>query len=109
DKHPKLKKIIVQVKGGGHGRGDIAKLKGDIERDNAPMGIFICLNEPTAEMKREASLAGEYKYSETVSFPKTQILSVRDFFDGRNAKLPSTRVNPFKTAEVKVDQSVLEI
>jgi hypothetical protein len=107
--NPKLRKILVQVKGGHHTRANIATLKGDLDRDDAPMGIFICLHEPTSEMKREAALAGEYKYSEDVSFPKIQILSVKDWFDKKNVLLPSTRVNPFGTAEAKVDQGSLEL
>lgn len=104
-KNPELRKIVVQVKGGNTGRGDIAKLKGDIERENAPMGILITLNNPTSEMKREANLAGEYIYSNTVSFPKIQILSLRDWFDGKTIKLPTTNiVNPFKRAVAKADQ-----
>lgn len=96
-----LKKIIVQVKGGHHSRVDIATLKGDIDRENSPMGIFICLNNPTDEMVREASLAGEYKYSDQVSFPKIQILSIKDWFEGKKILLPSTRINPFGIAEYK--------
>lgn len=105
--NPRLKKIIIQVKGGGTGRGDIAKLKGDIERESAPMGVFITLKEPTPEMKKEAVLAGEYKYSASTSFPRIQILSIKDWFEGKTALLPTDVVNPFKTAETKADQQVL--
>ena len=105
--HPRLRKIIVQVKGGGTNRGDIAKLKGDMDRENAPMSIFVTLNEPTSEMKREAVLAGEYRYSNTVSFPKVQILSVRDYFEDKRVLLPSERINPFKAAKAKADQPSL--
>lgn len=104
---PKLRKIIIQVKGGGTNRGDVAKLKGDMDRESSPMGILITLNEPTAEMKREASLAGEYKHSDSVSFPKIQILSIRDYFDGKKILLPSERVSPFKKAQAKLDQESL--
>jgi site-specific DNA-methyltransferase (adenine-specific) len=107
--NPKLRKILVQVKGGASGRGDVAKLKGDIERDDAPMGILITLNEPTSEMRREAALAGEYHYSESTSFPRIQILSIHDWFNGKEAKIPSDKINPFKKAEAKRDQpSLLE-
>lgn len=99
--HPRLRKVLVQVKGGGAGRKDIATLKGDMERDNAPMGVFISINDPTSEMKREANLAGEYCYSETTTFPKVQILSIKDWFDGKTVRLPSDTINPFKKAEVK--------
>jgi hypothetical protein len=105
--NPKLRKILVQVKGGNTSRGDIAKLKGDMEREDAPMSIFITLNEPTNEMKREVALAGEYSYSASTSFPKIQILSIRDYFGGKQPKLPTDTVNPFRKARVKVDQGKL--
>lgn len=102
--NPKLRKILVQVKGGGVNRGDIAKLKGDIEREDAPMGILITLRESTSEMKREASLAGEYKYTEATSFPRIQILSIKDWFEDKRVLIPSDKVSPFKKAEPKSDQ-----
>jgi site-specific DNA-methyltransferase (adenine-specific) len=105
--NPMLRKILVQVKGGGTSRGDVAKLKGDMERDNAPMGILIILREATSEMKREAALAGEYKYSEATSFPRIQILSIHDWFDGLEVKIPSDKVNPFRKAKPKSDQPFL--
>jgi site-specific DNA-methyltransferase (adenine-specific) len=106
--NPKLRKIIVQVKGGHTSRADIATLKGDIDRENAPMGVLITLNEPTKEMEREASLAGQYKYSSLASFPKIQILSIKDYFNGKKILLPTDKVNPFKEAEVKADQGALD-
>lgn len=105
--NPMLRKILVQVKGGGTSRGDVAKLKGDMERDNAPMGILIILREATSEMKREAALAGEYKYSEATSFPRIQILSIHNWFDGLEVKIPSDKINPFKKAKPKSDQPSL--
>jgi site-specific DNA-methyltransferase (adenine-specific) len=106
--HPQLRKIIVQVKGGNTSRHDVATLKGDADRENAPMGILITLDEPTTEMKREAALSGEYRYSNSVSFPKIQLLSVKDWFDGQRASLPTDKViSPFKRADAKVDQTAL--
>lgn len=105
--NPRLRKIVAQAKGGGTNRGDVAKLKGDIEREDAPMGVLITLNEPSAQMKREAALAGEYEYSDGVSFPRIQILSVKDWFDGKVIKLPTSIVNPFKYASEKADQTTL--
>ncbi len=78
-----------------------------MERENAPMGVFITLEDPTREMKREAALAGEYHYSETKVFPKIQILSIKEWFQGKTVQLPSSTVNPFKMAEAKVDQKHL--
>lgn len=109
--NPKLRKIIVQVKGGGTNRGDVARLKGDLEREDAPMGILITLKDATAEMKREAALSGEYQYTQATSFPKIQLLSIREWFEGKELKLPADTVNPFKRAEVKkgTDIGQLEI
>lgn len=102
--NPRLRKILVQVKGGGVNRGDMAKLKGDIEREDAPMGILITLKDPTSEMKREVALAGEYKYTEATSFPRIQILSIKDWFEDKRVLIPSDKVSPFKKAEPKSDQ-----
>jgi hypothetical protein len=71
------------------------------------MGVLITLNEPTPEMKRETALAGEYRYSSSTLFPKIQILSIKDWFDGRNIKLPTDTVNPFKQAKAVADQKGL--
>jgi site-specific DNA-methyltransferase (adenine-specific) len=106
-RHPKLQKIIVQVKGGNTNRGDIATLKGDMERENAPMGVLITMQEPTPEMKRETALAGTYQYSAATAFPKIQLLSMKDWFNGRNVSLPSDKVNPFKKAAEVADQDSL--
>jgi hypothetical protein len=86
-RQPQLRKILVLVKGGGTGRGDIAKLKGDMDREGAPMGVLLTLNEPTPEMKREAALAGDYQYSASVPFPKIQILSMKLAHEGRQSTL----------------------
>jgi hypothetical protein len=37
-------------------------LESDLARDDAPMGVFITLRDPTPEMKRETALAGDYAY-----------------------------------------------
>ena len=68
------------------------------------MGVLITLNEPTKEMLRETSLAGQYKYSSSISFPKIQILSIKDYFKGKRIQLPTDKVNPFKEAEMVADQ-----
>ncbi|MDP3880178.1 MAG: DNA methyltransferase, partial [Dehalococcoidales bacterium] len=55
-------KIILQVKSGGVGRGDIAKLRGDMQRETAAMAVFITLEPPTAPMVNEAKAAGLYHH-----------------------------------------------
>ena len=106
-KNPKFRKILVQVKGGGTNRGDVAKLKGDLEREDAPMGVLITLRDATSEMRREVAMAGEYRYTEATSFPRIQLLSIREWFDGKEIKLPADKINPFKRAEEKTEQPSL--
>lgn len=62
-------------------------------------------------MKREAALSGEYQYTQATSFPRIQLLSVREWFEGKELKLPADTVNPFKKAEAKkgTDVGQLEI
>lgn len=54
-------KIILQVKSGNVKSGDIRDLRGTMDRENAPLGIFITLKEPTKDMIREAKSAGTYQ------------------------------------------------
>ncbi len=55
-------KMLLQVKSGATGRGDIAKLRGDMDREQARMGTLITLEEPTKGMITEAKSAGQYTH-----------------------------------------------
>lgn len=95
------KKIIVQVKGGKVQRGDIAKLKGDSEREKAEGSILITLEEPTKQMINEANICGFFETNFPKSeFPKIQIITIQELLDGKKPNLPkSHEVNYYKTAE----------
>lgn len=94
------KKIIVQVKGGKVQRGDIAKLKGDSEREKAEGGILITLEKPTKQMITEANVCGFFETNFPKSeFPKIQIITIQELLDGKKPNLPkSHEVNYYKTA-----------
>jgi len=82
-------KIIVQIKGGGVQRNQIATLKSDVDREKADGGLFITLEEPTKPMITEALDAGDFEVGFTkVKFPKIQILTVEDLLNGKNPNLP---------------------
>ncbi len=76
--------VVFQVKSGKVGRGDIAKLNSDRIREKAVMGIFITLQKPTADMKKEALDAGFYHH---VLFhrddPVIRIVTVQDMLEKR--------------------------
>ena len=46
--------MIVQVKGGGVKRGDVATLPGDVNNQKAAGGILLTLEKPTKPMRDEA-------------------------------------------------------
>lgn len=100
-------KILVQVKGGGVQRSDIATLKGDIEREKAEGGLFITLEEPTRPMKEEAVSAGTFSVSfSKAEFPKIQILTIKELLDNKRPNLPISSGPYYKEAKsVEIDNS----
>ncbi|MCX6743114.1 MAG: DNA methyltransferase, partial [Candidatus Parcubacteria bacterium] len=102
-------KAIVQVKGGGVQRNQIATLKGDVEREKADAGIFITLEEPTKPMISEAIDAGTFTTPLTnkFEFPKIQILTIAQLLKGEKPKLPQGLVQDYykkaKASEVDKD------
>ena len=90
-------KAIVQVKGGGVQRNQIATLKGDVEREKADAGIFITLEEPTKPMISEAIDAGTFitPLTNKFEFPKIQILTIEQLLKGDKPKLPQGLVQDY--------------
>ncbi|ACP24946.1 modification methylase EcaI [Sinorhizobium fredii NGR234] len=82
-------RILTSVKGGQHvGAKDVREFKAVIERERAEMGLFICLNQGTREMKAEAASFG---FIETAHghLPRLQIVAVEEWFRGVRPVLPS--------------------
>lgn len=78
------KKIIVSVKGGDSvTRTMIADLKNTVERENAQIGLFVTLAEPTQPMVSEAVSAGFYESPSFGAFPKIQILTIDGLLNGK--------------------------
>ena len=93
-------KIIVQVKGGGVKRSDVATLLGDVNNQKAAAGIFISLDKPTAPMREEAADAGRYtsKLWHGKTYPRIQLLTVEGLLAGAEQIDAPPRVNPFTKA-----------
>ncbi|MCA3630148.1 MAG: restriction endonuclease [Methylobacterium sp.] len=93
-------KAVVSVKGGKNvGVGMVRDLIATIERERAKVGIILTLAEPTREMKKEAATAGLYKTEMLGDFPRIQILTVQDLFDGDRPRLPWIDSTVFKKAK----------
>ena len=99
DNGSKVSRILVQVKSGHVKSGDIRDLRGVLEREGAPMGVFITLEPPSPDMLAEAVSAGFY-HSRLwqQDFPRIQILTIDDLLAGRAVKMPPANAS-FKQAE----------
>ncbi len=103
-------KIIFQVKSGHVGRGDIAKLRGDMEREGAALAVFLTLEPPTAPMKAEAKEAGLYAYDLMQRhYDKIQIVTVQEMVeDGRRLEIPMS-LEVLKKAQAVTQESQLQL
>jgi DNA modification methylase len=95
-----LSTVIVSVKSGGVNRGMVSDLVGVVQREGAAMGLFVTLEEPSGPMKEEASKAGQF-YSQVAdrSYPKIQIMTIKDLLDGKKPQVPLLVLQPFQQAE----------
>ena len=95
------RKIIVQVKGGGVNRGDVAKLLGDVNNQKAAGGILLTLKKPSTQMRNEAADAGPYqsKIWHQKDYPKIQILTIEGLLDGTERLDGPPQLNPFSKAQ----------
>jgi len=92
-------KAIVSVKGGEHvGDTMIKDLITTVEHENAKMGLFITLAPPTKPMVARAAAAGFYK-TEWREYPRIQILTIEDLFEGRRPEMPWLDPSVFKKAK----------
>jgi site-specific DNA-methyltransferase (adenine-specific) len=97
DKKPQF--AIVSVKGGENiTSGMVRDLKGTMDRENAALGLFLTLNEPTREMEKEAASAGFYETGNK-KFPRLQILTAAQILDDRRPQVPFGFTEGFKKAE----------
>jgi site-specific DNA-methyltransferase (adenine-specific) len=79
---------VISVKAGANiGVAMIRDLRGVMEREGYPFGLFLSAYEPTGPMKAEAAAAGVHE-TEFGRFPRLQILTPADLFHGAGAKLP---------------------
>lgn len=93
DESGKAKKIVVQVKSGHVTASQIRDLSGVVERENAAIGAFITLREPTRPMIEEAASAGFYETEITISkrdmlYPKIQIATIEELLSGKYLAYP---------------------
>jgi DNA modification methylase len=101
DSKDERRKIIVQVKGGGVKRGDVATLLGDVNNQKAAGGILLTLEKPTKPMRDEAADAGRYqsKLWHDIDYPKIQMLTIEGLLDRTERVDAPPQLNPFAKAQ----------
>jgi site-specific DNA-methyltransferase (adenine-specific) len=82
-------RAIIQVKSGKVSVAHIRELVGTVERENAAMGLFITLENPTRVMSSEAVSAGFY-HSELWQrdYPKIQLRTIEGLLKGDEFEMP---------------------
>src|ERR1017187_7600087 len=102
-------KAIVSVKGGENVNVAMVRdLAHVVDREKAKIGVFITLADSTGPMRTEAVKTGHY---ETIygKYPKIQILTIRELFEGKQPNIPLVDSSSFKKApkEKQGDQDAL--
>lgn len=96
----KYTKVIAQVKGGEILNPSMVRdLIGTVEKEEAAIGLFITLEEPTSGMRELAIHAGSYiSPIWNKSYPRIQIRMVGELLEGKGFDLPYGE-SPMKKAE----------
>ncbi len=87
-----LQSMVLEVKGGRNvGINTVRDLRGVLERDTALMAGLIVLHDPGERKRRnfasEMAQAGDLE-AYGLHFPRMQMLTVEEIFDGRRFKIP---------------------
>ena len=89
DEADKTKQIIFQVKSGHVGSPDVDNLRGVVEKEDAAIGVFITLEEPTQPMRREAASSGFYfSPGWQKNYARIQILTIEELLAGKGIEYP---------------------
>jgi len=92
-------RAIVSVKGGlNPDTAMVETLAATIAREKAPIGILIMNAKPTREMERRAAAVGIYRAGVDETFPKLQILTLADLFQGLRPRIPNVDRAAFRRA-----------
>jgi site-specific DNA-methyltransferase (adenine-specific) len=86
DERNQLTHVLISVKGGKLNPSMVRELRGTIERERAPIGVLVTANEPSKEMKLEATHAGYLSVSDVIGpIPRLQLVTVSQLFEDRPA------------------------
>ncbi len=95
------KQVLFSVKSGHIGVPMIRDFCHVVDREDAAMGVFITLEEPTKPMIKEAKNMGDYINPLThQQYPKIEIITIAELLSGKQLNLPQA-VEVLKEAKLK--------
>ncbi len=107
DNTGKAKRALIQVKSGHVNSSYIRDLIGTVQREQAAIGVFITLEEPSRDMITEAVKAGFYHSPGwNKDYPRIQILTIEELLHNTEVKMPP-QFGTFKQAQ-RVQQTEAE-
>lgn len=90
DNSGETKQIVISVKSGRTEPTHVRDLRGVMEQEEAEIGVFITLQEPTQNMIEVATSAGFYE-SPWGKHPRVQIITVEELLNGEEIDYPPAR------------------
>jgi site-specific DNA-methyltransferase (adenine-specific) len=102
--------VLFSVKSGHSSLSQFRDFCHVVKRDEAAMGIFITLDEPTKQMNAEAAKMGKYVNPLTEQkYDKVSIVTIQQMLEGERLNIP-TSIDVLKKADLKKNnnQSKLE-
>lgn len=100
----RTEKAIVSVKGGANVSVTMIRdLHSAMERERAPIGVFVTAALPTGPMLKEAAAAGRFEDGFGRTYPKLQIITLAELFQGRKPDIPF--VDPASVKRAKREET----
>jgi site-specific DNA-methyltransferase (adenine-specific) len=86
----RTEKALVSVKGGNNVSVNMIRdLHSAMEREKAPIGVFITAALPTRPMETEAAAVGRFESEATGrTYPRLQIITLAELFQGKKPDIP---------------------
>ena len=100
----RTEKALVSVKGGANVSVTMIRdLHSAMERDKAPMGVFITAVMPTKPMRDAAAAVGRFEDAWGRTYPKLQIITLAELFQGKKPDIPF--VDPASVKRAKREET----
>jgi hypothetical protein len=103
-------KVIFQVKSGSVKRGDMATLLGDMQSNDAALGVMITLEDPTSKMIAYAKAAGHFHHTEMgKNYDRISIVTIRDIVEGHARLEIPMSLDVLKAAQREIKEVQLQL